>query len=302
MSAPLHFVVFSFNRGRFLAHCVRTLELCAPQCRVLIFDDDSDDPGTRQVLDDLARRHVVLTPQPMVPGSHSKHGGLYANLQAALEGLADDVLMCTLQDDMQLVRPLPDAEIRDMSAFLDRDQGRRFLHHAFMKGAERERSRFHHDPETGMYFSGREQSSAGSHYSDIFIASVSALRSVQWRFLPREAANEQQARQVFLPMAHWKHPFAAWLPAATAWRGKRRTRALRWGERLNHCGFHPLRLMTEEQVARFLQRDPAQRFPWAEDWLELEQGGLPRPWVYHPLQGSRWLKWWNSLELKLTGR
>lgn len=301
MSARLQFVVFSFNRGRFLEHCVQTLELCAPQCPVLIFDDDSDDPETREVLERLGARYPVLTPRPTVPGDHSKHGGLYANMQAALDGLDDDVLMCTLQDDMQLVRPLQDSEIDAMAALLDRDDGRRFLHHAFLKGAERHHSQVRFVAEDNAYYAGREHSSAGSHYSDIFIARVRALRAVHWRFLPRESANEQQARQVFLPMAHWRDPFAAWLPAATAWRGKKRTWALRQGEKRHRCGFHPFRIMDEQQVRHFLSRNPAVRFPWAEDWLTLERDGLPQPWVYHPLQGSRWLKWLNSLELKLGG-
>ncbi|MEX1198205.1 MAG: glycosyltransferase family A protein [Pseudohongiellaceae bacterium] len=299
MSGRLQFVVFSFNRGRFLEHCVQTLERCAPQCPVLIFDDDSDDPQTRAVLQRLARRYTVVTPRPLAPGSHGKHGGLYANMQAALDGLDDDVLMCTLQDDMQLVRSLRDEEIETMAALLERDEGRRFLHHAFLKGAERHRSRVRFVAQDSVYYAGREQSSAGSHYSDIFIARVAALRAVNWRFLPREAANEQQARQVFLPMGHWRDPFAAWLPAATAWRGKKRTWALRRGEKRHRCGFHPLRVMDEEQRRCFLVRDPAERLPWAEDWLELEKDDLPQPWVYHPLQGSRWLKWLNSVELKL---
>lgn len=299
MSTRLQFVVFSFNRGRFLEHCVQTLERCAPQCPLLIFDDDSDDPQTRQVLDRLAARHRVATPRPLAPGSHGKHGGLYANMQAALDGLDDDTLLCTLQDDMQLVRPLQDSETEAMAGLLDRDGGRRFLHHAFLKGAERDRSQIRYVPRDSAYYAGREHSSAGSHYSDIFIAQVRALRKVNWQFLPRESANEQQARRVFLPMAHWRDPFAAWLPAATAWRGKKRTRALRQGEKRHRCGFHPLKVMDAEQNRRFLARDASTSFPWAEDWLTLEKGDLPQPWVYHPLQGSRWLKWLNSVELKL---
>lgn len=299
MSAVLQFVVFSFNRGRFLEHCIQTLEHCAPQCPVLIFDDDSDDPDTREVLERLRERYPVARPRPLASGSHGKHGGLYHNMQAALDGLDEETLLCTLQDDMQLVRPLHDREIEAMAALLDRDGGRRFLHHAFLKGAERYRSQIRFVPEEGVYHAGREQSSAGSHYSDIFVARVGALRAVNWQFLPRESANEQQARGVFLPMAHWRDPFAAWLPAATAWRGKRRTWALRRGERINRCGFHPLRLMDAGQTSLFLARDPVTRLPWAEDWLELEKDDLPQPWVYHPLQGSRWLKWLNSVELRL---
>lgn len=302
MSARLQVVVFSFNRGEFLEHCVQTVERCAPQCPLLIVDDNSDDPLTLEALARLGARHPVLRPRGSATEDHGKHGGLYANMQAALEELDDDALLCTLQDDMQLMRPLQDEEIAAMAALLDKDDGRRFLHHAFLKGAERHRSQVRFAAEEGVYYAGREDKSAGSHYSDIFIARVDALRAVRWRFLPREAANEQQARQVFLPMAHWRDPFAAWLPAATAWRGKKRTWALRQGEKRQRCGFHPLRIMSDGQRWDFLARDPAKQFPWAEDWLLLETGDLPQPWAYHPLQGSRWLKWLNSVELRLGKR
>lgn len=301
MSAKLQFVVFSFNRGGFLEHCVHTLEQCAPQYPVLVFDDDSDDPGTRRVLERIGRRHRVVRPGPLDGGRRSKHGGLYANMQSVLEMMEDDVLLCTLQDDMQLVRPVQDDEVRAMVKRLECCGGRQFLHHAFLKGSERHRSAIRYLPDEAAYYAGRENSSAGSHYSDIFIASVRALRDVAWQFLPRESANEQQARQHFQPMAHLRDPFAAWLPAATAWRGKRRTWALRQGEKRHRCGFHPFRIMDTDQTREFLSRDPQRQYPWAEDWLALEKDDLPRPWVYHPLQGSRWLKWLNSVELKLAG-
>lgn len=300
MNTRLQFVVFSYNRGRFLAHCIDTLERCAPGCPVLILDDNSDDPATRQVLEELGTRHVVVLPPSTASGSHSKHGGLYANMQAALDRLDDSALMCTLQDDMQLVRSVGEREIEDMMQYLERTDGRQLLHHAFMKGAEYESSEFHFNTEEGVYYSGRKQRSAGYHYSDIFIARVGALRALQWRFRDSESANEKQARQVLRPMAHWRDPFAAWLPAVPAWRGKRRTWALRQGEKGHRCGFHPLMVMTQSQSDRFLERNPVETLPVAEEWLTLEEGDLPKPWVYHPLQGSRWLKWLNSLELKLV--
>lgn len=295
--AVLQFVIFGFNRGHFLAHCVESIERCAPHCPVTIFDDDSDDPQTRQVLEKLAARYRIVRPS-REPGSNSKHGGLYANMEAALSLLDDDSLMCSLQDDMQLVRPLREREIESIAALINDKPGRGFLHHAFMKGAERQNTLINYDKTDGVYYAERPGSSAGQYYSDIFIAHVGGLRKAGWHFLPREAHNEQQARGLFTPMAHLRDPFTAWLPAATAWRGKRRTWALRQGEKVNRCGFHPLHILDTDQDARFIDRDPTQ-LPFAEDWLALKGEPLPQPWIYHPLQNSRWLKWLNSAELKL---
>lgn len=299
-AAVLQIVVFSFNRGRFLAHCIRSIERCAPHARVIIFDDDSDDAETCRILSDLGARYTVWRPSADVAGG-SKHGGLYANMQAALEGLDDEVLLCTLQDDMQLVRPLAPEEVGAMASWLSSSSRHGFLHHPFMKGAEKGKMILEWLPEQDIYQADRGKAGAGSHYSDIFLARVGTLRAAGWQFRGRESANEQQAREHFGPMGYWRDPFSAWLPAAPAWRGKRRTLALRAGERRRNCGFHPFRLLSEEDTRRFRDREPASELPWAEDWLELEDGCLAEPWIYHPLQGSRWLKWLNSLELKLRG-
>ncbi|MGD9660894.1 MAG: glycosyltransferase family 2 protein [Porticoccaceae bacterium] len=296
--ASLHFVIFAFNRGQFLANCIDSIERCAPQCPVTIFDDNSDDPQTRDVLAALGQRYRILTPQSLSSSNDSKHGGLYTNMEAALSALDDDDLICTLQDDMQLVRPLDDADIQAMARFIDAEPNRCFLHHAFMKGAERDKTTISYDNNGNVYYAERPGSSAGQYYSDIFIAPVKCLRRAGWHFLPREAANEKQARALFAPMAYLANPFAVWLPAATAWRGKRRTWALRRGEKRHRCGFHPVRIMDADQNNQFLCRDAA-RLPIAEDWLTLKGESLQKPWVYHPLQNSRWLKWLNSAELKL---
>ena len=294
----LHFVIFAFNRGQFLANCIDSIERCAPQCPVIIFDDNSDDPQTREVLKGLEQRYRILTPQSLLSANDSKHGGLYANMEASLSALDDNDFICTLQDDMQLVRPLGSDEIEAMATFIAASPDRCFLHHAFMKGAERDNTLINYDNSNSVYYAERPGSSAGQYYSDIFIAPVARLRRGDWHFLPREAANEKQARNLFAPMAYLRNPFAAWLPAATAWRGKRRTWALRQGEKRHRCGFHPMEIMDASQNTQFMSRN-ADRLPIAEDWLSLKGESLQKPWVYHPLQNSRWLKWLNSAELKL---
>jgi hypothetical protein len=132
---------------------------------------------------------------------------------------------------------------------------------------------------------------------------VGRLRTSNWKFGSRESLNEQQAKHLFKPMAYWQNPFVAWLPAAPTWRGKRRTLALRLGEKKHHCGLYPLQILQGKAEQDFLQRSPDEQ-PYAETYLHICEDVAGRlnvktPWVYHPLQGNRWLKWLNSLELKL---
>tara|TARA_R110002072_G_scaffold13637_3_gene57375 strand:+ start:6689 stop:7642 length:954 start_codon:yes stop_codon:yes gene_type:complete len=304
----LHFAVFSFNRAEFLVNCLRSLEQCAPHIPVTVFDDNSTDAATIAVLADIRQRasqnsllHLV---QPSVqsadPGAgQSKHGGLYHNMQLALDSLPDDTLMCTLQDDMQLVRPLTDEDVAAIQAYFAVAPNRAFLHQAFIKASELRRSQVEYDAADDTYMLRRARRSAGCFYSDICIAHVGRLRAVRWKFLPRESLNEKQAHEKFATMAYLANPFVAWLPSAPAWRGKQRTLALRLGEKYQRCGYYPFLSMTDEESLAFCARERTV-LPVAEQCLRLDSSvALKQPWVYHPLQGSRWLKWLNSAELKL---
>ncbi|MEX2366394.1 MAG: glycosyltransferase [Pseudohongiellaceae bacterium] len=298
----MRFCVFSYNRGEFLANCISSIEACAPQCPISIFDDNSDDPATVNVLQTLALKHEIKQPHKH-SSLASKHGGLYANMQAALESLEDHETACFLQDDMQLVRRLTDKEIEAIEAYFENNAHSGFLQPAFLKGCNRKTdqalARYHQT--AGGYFIDRFQNSAGAWYSDILIARADRLRSADWTFLPRESANEQQARIKLQQIVYLLNPFAAWLPNVPAYRGRTRTWALNLAHRLSHCGYNSLRYMTEDEARRFVQRDPAQ-LPVAEDFLTLAGETLPVPWLYHPLQGRRVLKLVNSLELKLRWR
>lgn len=294
----MHFFVFSFNRGDFLENCVASIERCAPGHPVTVFDDDSNDEATRQVLGAIGNRHRVLCPS--ANGPESKHGGLYGNMQAALEIAASDELLCYLQDDMQLVRSVTADDIDAAERYFERCPDAGFMQPAFLKGSNRrsDRAQMRIDAKSGGYFADRLDRSAGAYYSDVFISRAARLHQSGWHFRNREAANELQARQRFRQMVYLRNPFAAWLPQAPAWRGKRMTLALRLGQRAGRCGLYPFDTLGDEEARAFTQRETA-ILPFAEDFLSVGDADLPRPWTYHPLQGRRMLKLLNSIELKI---
>lgn len=297
----LQFCIFSYNRGQFLENCVRSIEQCAPGQPISVYDDDSDDPDTRQVLATIRQRHTLVTPS-QAPG-FGKHGGLYGNMQQALDDQPPGTIICFLQDDMQLVRKLENAELAAIRAHFDSARPASLLHPAFLKGANRaaDLADIRFDAAAGGYYCDRHQRSAGSHYSDILIASVDQLRETGWRFGGRESDNEQLARSRLPQMLYLLNPFVAWLPAVPAWRGRTRTLGLRLAQRRNRCGFHPLGILSETERARLLQRAPAV-LPVAEDFLVAANGPVPEPWQYHPLQGRRLLKLMDSVERRLRRR
>lgn len=298
----LRFCVFSYNRGEFLRHCVRTIALCAPGVPIMIYDDLSTDATTRTILEELGRHHDILLPPDGNTGSPRKHGRLYHNMQDCFDRQPPDTLLCFLQDDMQLTRPVDPEEVTAWAALLQEPASPRFLHPAYLKGALRRQAPDIRTTDDGAgYTVTREGRSAGGWYSDILIASVDRLREHGWHFADSEAANERQASEKFAPMLYLKNPFAAWLPNAPAWRGRRQTLALRLAQRIGGAGFHPFTLLDADESRHFCAR-PIGELPFAEDCLRLEGIALPEPWTYHPLQGRRVLKVLNSVELKLRRR
>ena len=294
----IHFCVFSYNSGHFLRHCVASIAACAPACPITIFDDLSDDPATLAVLAELAPTYTILQPDDD-RDSRRKHGRLYHNMQHCFERQLPGTLLCFLQDDMQLVRPIASDEIAVWHTLLQNAQPPRFLHPVFLKGSERRHlADLQVSADGSGYTVARAQRSAGGWYPDILLASVDRLRACNWHFADSERANEQQARSSCAPMLYLKNPFAAWLPNGPAWRGRQQTLALRLAQRLNHCGFHPFTGMDATATQRFRSR-PANAAPYADSYLQPDGTPLPQPWRYHPLQGRRLLKWLNSLELKL---
>lgn len=292
----LHFYVFSYNRGEFLANCVRSIEDCAPEAPITIVDDDSDDPATRETLTAIAERHEVMGPGTR---AEHKHGGLYGNMQAALDSAAPEELVCFLQDDTQLVRRLDPSEPGAIARRFEQKPELGFLSPCFLRGRSWRRKggmQFTRDASIDLFFPCHSGHSAGIHYSDIAITQVGRLRSHGWRFEVGEGANDRAAARRFGPMGYLPEPFAMWLPSVPAYRGRTKSLTLRLAERHRGCGLYPLSYLDAKANAR-LRRERGEHPPVAEHWLPPTSRPLGFPWFYDPLNGSRWLKQLNRIEL-----
>jgi hypothetical protein len=288
--------IFSFNRGQFLDNCVRSVERCAPTADIVIFDDDSDDPDTVALLADLRQKHRVIQ-----PGHVSGHrlGGLYGNMQTALEHFSETPLLCFLQDDTQMVRPLDEDEPTQLLEQFERNPRLGFIHPCFIKGINRQRgASYQYDPKNRLYFRAPTQRGAGRFFSALLITHPPRLLQAGWRFAGSEPANNRQAESLFDPMGYLFAPFAMWLPEVPAYRGKRKTLGLRLAERKRRCGYYPFRVHEEAEVRRLKERDP-DILPIAEDFLSCEHGDPPKPWAYNPLTNTGWLKTLNQAEVSL---
>ena len=294
--------IFSFNRGLHLQNCVESVEHCTPDSTIVIYDDNSDDPETQRILEGLGQRHEIR--QPGHIQNLSIHGGLYNNMQHALDSTeAEGEIICFLQDDTQMVRPVTSDDIEFIENFFASNTDAGFIAPVFQKGHTRQKTldRFRYSSEHGVYFCHHESKKdvAGMHYSDISITLSGRLKAVEWGFHSDEFDNEQQARRHFMKMGYLYAPFVMWLPNAPAYRNKGKTLAFQIAERRNKAGVYPYKIMSEERIFTLLTRAPEQ-LPIAEHYLDLESP-LKKPWIFHPLKRSRLLRKLDRLENFLRG-
>jgi len=291
------FCIFSFNRGQYLQNCVDSIEYCAPFARIAVFDDNSYDEHTQEVLKGIGKKHTVIQPGHQ---SQRRLGGLYGNMQSALDYAANEDLVCYLQDDTQMVRPLMEADIASINGLFDGDERIGFVSPCFLRGRNRQRdvNSMAFDSDRQIYFRQGTKQSSGQHFSALLIMRPARLLAKSWRFARSEPENDRQAAVLFGPMAYLKVPFAMWLPEVPTYRGKRKTLALKIAERQRRSGYFPFRMLTGEEVDKLRVRSP-DTLPIAEDFLSCINDEPKKPWAYHPMQDDRWLQKLSSVELAL---
>ncbi|MDR5898920.1 glycosyltransferase family A protein [Halomonas vilamensis] len=296
----LIFFVFSYNRGPHLKNCVESLENCAPDHQVIVYDDASNDPETQKILNEIEKCHEVRRRDDKE--SENQHGALYTNMQRALNSVDGDELICFLQDDTQLVRRIDAEDIRLMENYFEKFPTAGFLAPVFQKAITRQRTleRFVYYPERDVFVCehrSRKQV-AGVYYSDISITRSDRLRNANWQFISGEFENEQQAKTHFLEMGYLHAPFAMWLPNPPAYRNKKKSFTFQLAEIINKAGFYPFHIMDNETIRKLRQR-PKSQVPIAEGYLIVADKTLKSPWIYDPLRRYRLLRKLDKIEALL---
>lgn len=292
------FCVFSFNRAIYLENCVSSIETCAPDCPVIIFDDNSDDPDTAAILERYRKKHRVIQPDHDTNGRHHL-GGLYGNMQRAFEECKQAELVCFLQDDTQIVRPIGDKDIDDIESIFEQAPDLAFLNPCFIRGINLTKgAKYRYDARLEVYLREQSKRSSGTYFSALLIMKPARLHSANWTFSESEPANNQAAAQKFMPMGYLFAPFAMWLPEVPAYRGKRKTLGLKLAEKKRNCGFYPFKIITSAEMNALKKRNP-DILPIAEQFLQCTGEEPPKPWAYNPLTNTGWLKKLNQFEVTI---
>jgi len=290
MSPPsLEIAIFSYNRGPWLAQCVASARSALPFARLRVHDDGSDDPATREELEALGEAVVGHS-----GAGRARHGGLYANMQRALE-MAEAEHLLFMQDDMQVVRPLLAADREEIGAIFGAFPRAAFLAPTFMKGNRRRRhtTRLMAHARRRAYHARPDQPARKMPaYHDTALAHVGRLRAAGWRFAGSEADCAARARALFGEMPWMGDPFTFYAPEVPVHRGRRRGLAGRLAARLGPDEPISFEIMDSDTAHRFRAR-PLGDWPVAEDHLTPTDPATRRPFVYKNVK-RRW--WLNALD------
>lgn len=269
--------IFSYNRGDFLAHALASVQQMMPDATVKIVDDHSDDSETRAFLSQCGV--PVLYPQS---ADKSRHGGLYQNMQQALDDCATTYCLF-LQDDMQIVRPVDAQDYTYIDDFFTVFPEAAFLNPVFLKGQRTKRDAriTQVSNEFPVYFRHYPEKShpRGISYADVVIAHNSRLKARDWQFEQGEVASAERAMALFGPMGMMRNPFVMFLPQVPVFRGKYKTWPVRLAER--YAGNEPKAFvpMREDEVAALRERKMSQ-LPVAEHYLMTCDKRIKKPFQY----------------------
>jgi glycosyltransferase involved in cell wall biosynthesis len=279
----LTIAVMTYNRPDYLRNCIESLARHAPSVTLHIFDDKSSDPDQIAYLAELASRDNIKVFSGS--GDKSQHGGLYNNMQLALESCDTEILLF-LQDDTQIVRRITSADIHTIKRVFENTKTG-FIYPFFWKWRMALRGRFALSINKGLDVY-RPKSSwlhkPDYQYADVCIANVSRLREVGWKFASSEEKNGLQAAKIFGGMVYLSKPIGYYCPEVTnIYRHRDTTSGNAQCDVKTITTFHDL---SQSDIKKISARD-LRVFPTADAFLKTSPVQIKQPYVFKP-GGPRW--------------
>ena len=292
-------VVFSFNRGDYLENFVNSVRRCVPDYDLIIIDDGSRDDRTVQKLEKLRQEFQVIDAPSNFVGMH---GGLYRNMQRALDLLGDSGPVVFAQEDMQFVREIDVSDINAIKSFFEINQDSAFLHPCFLKGMFRKRDKLitKYNRKSNVYFRASNNNNVAEYYADVAIVHCRRLIRSNWRFLEHEQCNERQARSRFQKMGFVRDPFLMYLPDVRCWRGGQQTIWRHIAEGILPAGVNHYEELTKQEI-RTLRQRPYEILPVAEDFLS-NRWPTKKPFSYDSLSRFPFLARMQDYENRLRNK
>lgn len=273
--------IFSFNRGAYLANAVRSALENVPGAKVTVVDDNSDDISTLTVLARLKQNVEVITPDV---GRWGRLGGLYRNMQIALDAANPRCFGIFMQDDMQIVRKMRPEDEEYIEKYFSFYPSAGFLYPVFLKGALNPSS-FKVSDGFECYEWRGEEANVGHYYSDVFICDVGRLLQRDWRFEEDERRNADRASRHFSTMGIMRDPLLMYVPEVPIFRGRGKTFAARMIAGAGESNVNYFVSMSEVREREFLQRSVGV-LPIAETFLATGRPTKAWPYVYSNIEAQ----------------
>lgn len=263
--------IFSYNRARHLANCLRSVYDLFPEAEVTVYDDNSPDPAVRAAIEDAGVNARFGR------GGRGRHGGLYANMQMAFRDAVDggyDYVLC-LQDDMQLVRPFSPAILDEVKTARARFPNVATYEVRFGRGPERSRI-VSPDPAPD-----NAEPAPFRDYLDVGLLDVRRLDALGWSFetdthlvVSGEQTLSMRASELGVRRARLRTPFAMHLPFPDLFRNRIRLPRLSGLRRR----IYRFEYMSDAAMARMDARPRDQIAHW-RDYLTVEDTNWFDRWL-----------------------
>ena len=215
--------IFSYNRPDHLTNCLESLRDLWPDADVVVYDDNSKHPGMKAVFEKFG------VPVVHCPGGSGRHGALYSNMQRAFEEAraAGSTYLLTLQDDLQLVRPLTDKILAEYDEIFAADSSVTEIYPCFSrtpapKKAGKKQQSKPAEKQEGQYRAFKE-------YLDVGFFSVPRLKAFGWSFevdgpqvISGELTLSLKAAKLGMKMKTPRTPFVMHVPFPHLYRHRNR--------------------------------------------------------------------------------
>jgi len=293
-------VIFSFNRGPYLANAVASIRRNWPTARVLIMDDNSDDKLTLQELSNL-QRHGAVVVRPDTESSTSKRGLLHRNMQQVWDRHLKTPYALYMQDDQQIVRRISVQDEERFQIYFNAPETPPFLHVVFPRCVTYSRADLmpiQHDVLDAMR-SSFDRETYSFHMPDSPSVSETGLWDVQrataagWAFAECEAEIFRRSLKLFGAGRMAATPFLAFLPTPLSFRNRKITLTRRLYFALT-SGLHPIDDLTEALLDRLLSNigEP----PLGDWYLHSTSYGGSAPWPSLPMSSAP--PWLHRLDVR----
>ena len=273
--------VFSYNRASYLDNFLRSVSELNITRPVFIIDDMSDDKDTCNVLQKYSKKYEVI--QPNKDGNDKNYGGLYSNMNYALDhaGLNSFKYALFLQDDTQLVRPITKKDLEHFDVFFKRNL-RAFELHIFFEKKSHIKRRSHCTADQSSVAHFRTEEHKGHRgFTDIGLFDVKKTKKYLGKFRKDEFDNEDLALKVGSLVGFYKYPLGHWLPCPKVVRGRKVSKLLLIADKIARADIYPIKHLDDsaiEQLFKLPSNPPDPRY--AEDWLETEKKLPYEEWTY----------------------